>query len=198
MRNRFVTKYSPLILILIFAMAISFSGDSKAQSIIKGKIWGGSDTLDLGKNISPDTSVAVTGDTVHVKISDPKIDWSSEDVIELPAKEISSEAKSLKLILSIPPTMKFIPDAPIALIAESSDSGIVTIGKSENVDPEKPFIFPITVNPGNADILLYYRVIACTTGPHGVCYSRGARLKVPVIVGDYDDREPEIRREIED
>jgi hypothetical protein len=173
------------------------TGNSKAQNIIQGKIWSGADTVKLGNNDIPDSLKSITGDTVKAEMPAEKLDWSSGNIIELPAKEISPKTRLLKLSLSTPPTLKFIPDAPIALASTSSDPEVVTLGESESKNPEKPLIFPLVATTGKADLFLYYKVVCCTTGPEGICFFKEARLKVPVTVGDFDKDVLEIRHEIE-
>lgn len=185
------------LLLSISALALLINHDSGAQNIIEGKIWSGSDTVKLGENKVPDSLASDAGDTSKALLAKKEIDWSSGKIIELPEMNISSKTKQLKLILSVPRMMKFIPEAPLELAAYSSDTAVVSIGQSESKNPEKPLIFPLTASPGKADIFLYYRVVNCTRGPGEACFFKEAKLKVPVTVGDYDEDVLEIHHEID-
>ena len=190
-----------IITVIVAALAISvFSDDTlKVPGLLEGKIWFESDTINLLKNNAGNSLLAVPGDTVNLENSRDEGDsLFREGVIELPATNISKDAKTLKLKLLLPGTLKFIKDAPIELVAQTSDPEILEVGKSPDKNPEKPLTFPITVNPGKADLFLYYRVVCCTTGPEGICFFKEARLKLPVTVGDYENTVLEIRHEIED
>jgi hypothetical protein len=162
----------------------------KKPAILGGKIWSGSDTLDLGNNQASDSL-----ESLKMKEED---DFFSGNIAELPARTVSTSAEILHLKLSIPRNLKFIDDAPVVLKAKSSDPDIVEIGEGAGQYPEKGFIFPVTVNPGKADIYLYYKVVCCTTEGRETCFFKEARLKVPVTIGDYDETIFKIRHEIDD
>jgi hypothetical protein len=187
-----------IIAITAIYTANAFSDDPiKTPTIIKGKIWGGSDTLDLGNQEIPDSIISSIGDTALIDAPGQEIDWSSEDVIQLPGKSISSKAVMLRLKLSLPRTLKFIDNAPVKLAAKSSDPEIIEIGEGAGNDPGKGFVFPLSVTPGKADLYLYYRVVCCTKGHDAACFFKEAKLRIPVAVGDYKDEILNIRHSIE-
>ena len=195
---RKITGISLLIVTFAIFAINAFSDETKkTPAILEGKIWGGSDTLDLGKQGVADSIIPSAGDTAIAEINEIEIDWSSKDVIELAGESISTKADLLRLKLSLPRTLKFIKDAPVKLAAKSSDSGIIDIGEGAGNDPEKGFTFPLSVNPGKAELYLYYRVVCCTIGPDVACFFKEAKLKIPVTVGDYKVEVLSIRREIE-
>ncbi|UCE66748.1 MAG: hypothetical protein JSU85_01675 [Candidatus Zixiibacteriota bacterium] len=181
----------------IFAINAFSDETKKTPVILEGKIWGGSDTLNLGKSNAADSIISLSGDTAITEMSEEEINWSSEDVIELDGKSISSKADLLRLRLSLPRTLKFIKDAPVKLAAKSSNTDIIEIGEGAGDDPEKGFAFPLSVNPGTADLYLYYRVVCCTIGTDAVCFFKEAKLKIPVTVGNYKDEVLIIHRDIE-
>lgn len=181
----------------IFAINAFSDETKKTPAILEGKIWGGSDTLDLGKQGIADSIMPLAGDSAIGGKPEEEISWSSEDVIELDGKSISTKSDLLRLKLSLPRTLKFIKDAPVKLAAKSSDPGIIDIGEGAGNDPEKGFTFPLSVNPGKAELYLYYRVVCCTIGPDVACFFKEAKLKIPVTVGDYKDEILIIRGDIE-
>ena len=175
----------------------AFSDDPiKTPTIIEGTIWGGSDTLNPAKQDIPDSIIFPAGDTVQIEESGQGIDWTSEEVVELPGKNISSKADLLRLKLSLPRTLKFI-NAPVKLAAKSSNPDIIEIGEGAGNDPEKGFVFPLSVSPGKADLYLYYRIVCCTKGHDAACFFKEAKLRIPVTVGDYRDEILNIRHSIE-
>lgn len=194
-----ITAWIFLFMITIAILAINGQADDEAKTptILGGKIWGGSDTLDLRKSDTPDSNIFIAGDTSTAPKSEATIDWSSDDVIELAGKEISSKTGALRLKLSVPINLKFIKDAPVKLVAESSNPEIVAIGEGAGNDPEKGFIFPLTAKPGKADLYLYYRVVCCTKGMEAVCFFKESKLKIPVTVGDFEEKVLVIQHEID-
>ncbi|UCC80037.1 MAG: hypothetical protein JSW64_01385 [Candidatus Zixiibacteriota bacterium] len=185
------------IAIPILAINAQTDDETKTPTIIGGKIWGGSDTLDLLKNGAPDSITSSMGDTIPAEKPEEVIDWSSDDVIELAGKEISSKTDVLKLKLSVPITLKFVKDAPVKLVAESGNPEIIAIGEGAGDDPEKGFTFPLSVKPGKADLYLYYRVVCCTKGLEAACFFKESTLKIPLTVGDFTETDLIIRHEIE-
>jgi hypothetical protein len=172
---------------IVLALDAVSDDAGKAPTIIKGRIWSGSDTLDLIKQDIADSIISPTGDTAIAEMPQEEINWSSDDIIELDGKSISTKADLLRLKLSLPRTLKFIKDTPVKLAAESSDPRIIEIGEGAGDDPGKGFIFPISVNPGNADLYLYYRVVCCTKEPDVICFFKEAKLKIPVTIGDFEE-----------
>ena len=180
-----LTAIVALAFIFCFSANLAYSDDGgNSPSIIGGKIWGGSDTLNVG---------------VKAKSPEAEIDWSSGDIIELANRTVSSKTRKLILNLSTSGDLKLIPDAPIKLAANSSDTTIIKIEESLSTNPEKPLAFPITVSTdsGEADIYLYYKVIACESGPRNICFYKEGKLKVPVTIGENDESTLEISHEIE-
>lgn len=189
MRNR---KYLIFLIAAMMAVPLTWSYSDESQTkpaILGGKIWSGSDTLDLGKKEVPDS--------LESQESKEEEDYFSGDITELPARTISTAADILRLKLSIPRNLKFLDKAPVILKAKSSNPDIVEIGEAAGQDPEKGFVFPITVNPGKADLFLYYRVVCCTTEGREACFFEEARLKIPVEVGDFEDKVISVRHDID-
>ena len=167
----------------------SKADDTEKPAILKGKIWSGSDTLDLGKKTPPDSLEAPDA---------KKEDIFTGDIAELPARKVSAKTENLRLKLSIPRDLKFLENAPVVLKAKSSDPDIIEIGEGTGNNPEKGFIFPIKAKPGKAEIYLYYRVVCCTTEGREACFFKEAKLKVPVEVGDFEEKVIEVRHDIDD
>lgn len=185
------TMLSLITLMMAIAASSAYTDDTeKKPSILGGKIWSGSDTLDLGKNETSDSLVSQ-----EIKKED---DYFSGNITELPARTVSTDAEALQLKLSIPRNLKFIDNAPVILKAKSSDPNIVEIGEGTGTNPEKGFIFPVSVNPGTADLFLYYKVVCCLTEGREACFFKEAGLKIPVTVGDFEDNVLKIRHEIDD
>jgi hypothetical protein len=184
-----------LLFVIIFHGS-SYNSRLVAQTIIGGKIWSGEDTVRLGVNKEPDSLSSFAEDTVKFEQPAAEIDWASGDVIELPTKEISSKTNLLKLELSIPPGLKLIRGVPIGLSVKSSDPRVLKIGEGEGRDSGKPLVIPLMANPGRANLFLYYKVICDSTGTEGIRFLREEKLKIPVVVGDYDNDVLDINREI--
>jgi hypothetical protein len=185
------TILSLITMMMTIAASSAYTDDTeKKPAILGGKIWSGSDTLDLGKNDISDSL-----DSQRMKGED---DFFSGNLIELSAKDVSIGTEILKLKLSIPRTLKFIDNAPVVLKAKSSDPNIIEIGEGTGTNPEKGFIFPVSVNPGTADLFLYYKVVCCLTEGREACFFKEAGLKIPVTVGDFEDNIIKIRHEIDD
>lgn len=183
-------------LLLISILAIigiwfppSYADDAEKPAILKGKIWSGSDTLDLGKKNLPDSL-----ESQELK----EEDFFAGDIAELPARTVSAKTEILQLKLSVPRDLKFLENAPVVLKAKSSDPEIIEIGEGKGKNPEKGFIFPIEAKPGKADIFLYYRVVCCTNGGREACFFKEAKLKVPVEIGDFEEKVIRVRHDIDD
>jgi len=183
-----------LLLIIILAIigiwfATSYADDAEKPAILKGIIWSGSDTLDLGEKKPPDSL-----ESQEAK----EEDLFAGEITELPARTVSVKTEILRLKLSVPRDLKFLENAPVVLKAKSSDPDIMEIGDGTGKNPEKGFIFPIKAKPGKADIFLYYRVVCCTTEDREACFFKEARLKIPVEVGDFEETVIKVRHDIED
>jgi hypothetical protein len=178
-------------ILVIFGICFppSYADDVENPAILKGKIWSGSDTLDLGKKELPDPL-----ESQEAK----EEDFFAGDITQLPVRAVSAKTEILQLKLSIPRDLKFLAEAPVVLKAKSSKQDVIKIGEGIGNDPQKGFIFPITVNPGKADIYLFYRVVCCTTEDRKACFFKEARLKIPVEVGDFEETVIKVRHDIED
>jgi len=167
----------------------SYADDVENPAILKGKIWSGSDTLDLGKKTPP------------VSLESPEAkeeDLFAGDITELPVRTVSAKTEILQLKLSIPRDLKFLAEAPVVLKAKSSKQDVIKIGEGIGNDPQKGFIFPIKAKPGKADIFLYYRVVCCTKEGREACFFKEAKLKIPVEVGDFEETVIKVRHDIDD
>jgi hypothetical protein len=191
MMIRLLTRAGLLIVFLIIFAENAFPGDDiKSPAIIGGKIWNKSDTL------KPE--IKGVEDTLQSNQSTMKDSLFTGYMVQLPADTISPETDFLKLKLTIPRSLKFIKDAPILLMAKSSDPDAIEIGKGEGTDPKKGFNFPLTVHKGSADLFLYYRVVCCTTGSDSACFFKEAKLEIPVTVGESDEDFLEIKYSVDD
>jgi hypothetical protein len=197
MRNLIIMISLTTTLLAILALDVYSDDEVKSPAIIGGKIWGGLDTLDVTKKYVPDSTFSPSDDTAKAEKPAEEIDWDSDDVIELPAENISLKTDMLKLKLSLPPTLKFIKDAPVKLLASSGNREIAEIGEGKGNDPGKGFAFSLSVNPGETDLYLYYRVVCCTKGSDMVCFFKEAKLKIPVTIGDFEESAFVIRHDIE-
>lgn len=106
------------------------------------------------------------------------------DTFQYPEMDISSGVEELEFKFELEPSLKFVPDTPPEVAVESSNTDVIGVGASMNKFPEKPFTFPVTARPGNADVTISYKVFCCTTKDTSICFFREGKIIVPVNVSE--------------
>jgi len=112
----------------------------------------------------------------------PEDEGYSGEIFRLAEKRISSKASRITVRFVPARTLKFVAEAPTRVTAAGADNSILSVGATDNVDPDKPFGFPVSCRPGNTELTIDYRVFCCNSGPGAVCFFKEGRVSMPVTV----------------
>ncbi len=102
--------------------------------------------------------------------------------VQLPAQEVSADAKSLDLMIELPKGTKFNLEAPFQILATSDKPDAVSIGAFSIPKPSARMSIPITPKSGDASVTVELDVNYCNEDNEGLCFFKEVRLVIPVRV----------------
>ena len=118
------------------------------------------------------------------------------DIFRIDEQRISPDVEHLTLKFVLDKRLKYIDEAPPPRVTVTSDDpGSATVEAADNIDPRKPFLFPLILTKGKTELTIDYRVYCCNDGPGAVCFFKEGRIIVPVVV-DEDGEEPLVIRHV--
>ncbi|HTA77641.1 MAG TPA: thioredoxin-like domain-containing protein [bacterium] len=118
------------------------------------------------------------------KLHPMKADAYRGQKVNLPAQTINTQAKELRLEITLPADRQFNEQAPSRYEISSSNTSVASLVSASGDLKTTSLSIPLTLQSGQTELSLTLHVFYCSHGKEALCYFKEVQLHIPITVSE--------------